>query len=190
MAQTNSSGNETSFKQLLQSMMPDGDEIMEGTVIQTAPLRIQMTNDEKHVINERVTIVPWHLTDYTTRVSIQQGDGALKSSTEGDGRHDHGSSGEHGHTEGNHIHEHGEHDEHVDGDGSHIHEGGEHTHDGGEHVHIYEGPHTHHLVSFELFKGIMTVHNALRKGDKLHILSLNNGKLYYVLDRVAGQEVT
>ncbi|MCD8364693.1 MAG: DUF2577 domain-containing protein [Clostridiales bacterium] len=31
----------------------------------------------------------------------------------------------------------------------------------------------------------MTVHNALKSGDTVHILSLYNGKQYYVLDRVA-----
>ncbi len=115
VAQTNSSGNETSLKQLFQSMIPGGPEIMEGTVIQTDPLKIQMTGDEKHIISERVSIIPWHLTDYKTRATIP--------------------------------------DQSIE-------------------------------------KAIITVHNVLRKGDKLHVLSLNNGKLYYVLDRVAGQEVT
>lgn len=145
MAETNSSGNETSLKQLFQSMIPEGDELMEGTVIQTGPLKIQMTNDPKLIINERITIVPWHLTDYTTRATYRKMDGTLDSQTFQDGAHG-------GHT---------------GGDGTHI----------------------NHLDTFNLYKGIIIVHNALRVGDKLHILALNNGKLYYVLDRVAGQEV-
>jgi len=28
------------------------------------------------------------------------------------------------------------------------------------------------------------VYNALKVGEKVHLLSLNNGKKYYVLDRV------
>lgn len=143
MAQTNSSGSETSFKQIFQNMMPAGNEIMEGTVIQTGPLRIQMTNDEKLIINERITIVPWHLTDYKTRATYCKMDGALDSWTKNDGSH-------------------------ADPVG---------------------GTHVHHGEDFNLYKGVIVVHNALRKGDKLHILSLNSGKLYYVLDRVAGQEV-
>ena len=71
MAQTNSSGNETSLKQLFQSMIPGGPELMEGKVIQINPLKIQMTNDEKLIINERITIVPWHLTDYKTRATAR-----------------------------------------------------------------------------------------------------------------------
>ena len=30
----------------------------------------------------------------------------------------------------------------------------------------------------------MTVYNGLKVGEKVHLLSLNNGKKYYVLDRV------
>ncbi len=145
MADTNSSGNETSIKQLFQSMIPEGDELMEGVVIQTDPLKIQMTNDEKLIVNERITIVPWHLTDYKTRATYRKMDGTLDSQTLQDGAHG----------------------GHMGGDGTHI----------------------NHLDTFNLYKGIIIVHNALRKGDKLHILSLNHGKLYYVLDRVAGQEV-
>lgn len=144
MPQTNGSGQETSVKQLFQQMIPDGDELMQGTVIQTGPLKIQMDNDPKLIINERITIVPWHLTDYKTRATYQKMDGTLDSYTKEDGQH-------------------------ADPIG---------------------GPHVHHLDDFNLYKGIIVVHNALRKGDKLHILALNHGKLYYVLDRVAGQEVT
>lgn len=140
MAQTNSSGNETSIKQLFQGMMPVGEELMEGTVIQTGPLKIQITGDDKLIINERITVVPWHLTDYKTRATYRKMDGELDSWTKPDNHHE--------------------------ADGC-----------------------KHYLEDYNLYKGIIVVHNALRVGDKLHILSLNNGKLYYVLDRVAGQEV-
>lgn len=140
MAQTNSSGSETSIKQLFQNMMPAGEELMEGTVIQTGPLKIQITGDDKLIINERITVVPWHLTDYKTRATYRKMDGSLDSYTKPDSHH--------------------EADRCI-----------------------------HYLEDYNLYKGIIIVHNALRVGDKLHILSLNNGKLYYVLDRVAGQEV-
>ena len=144
MAGTNSSGNETSIKQMFQSMIPQDMELMQGTVIQTGPLKIQLEGDDKLIINERITVVPWHLTDYTTRATYKKADGILDSRTKNDGSHD-------------------------DPIG---------------------GPHVHYGEDFNLSKGIIIVHNALRKGDKLHILSLNAGKLYYVLDRVAGQELT
>ena len=31
----------------------------------------------------------------------------------------------------------------------------------------------------------ITVHNALRTGEKVHVLSFNHGKQYFVLDRVS-----
>lgn len=34
------------------------------------------------------------------------------------------------------------------------------------------------------FNGVLIVHNALKMGEKVHILSFNHGKQYYVLDRV------
>ena len=33
----------------------------------------------------------------------------------------------------------------------------------------------------------LKVYNHLQKDDLVYLLSINNGKLYYVLDRVAGQ---
>ncbi len=146
MANTNSSGSETSLKQMFQSMIPTALELMQGTVIQTAPLRIQIDGDDKLIINERITVVPWHLTDYKTTATYIKDKGSLDSQTLNDGAHG----------------------GHQGGDGTHI----------------------NHLDTFNLKKGTLTVHNALRLGDKLHILSLNSGKFYYVLDRVAGQELT
>ncbi len=146
MAETNSSGNETSLKQLFQSLIPKGSEIMEGTVIQTGPLKIQMTGDKKHIITESITIVPWHLTDYSTKADLLKADGTLDSQTFQDGAHG-------GHTSG-------------------------------------DGTHVNNLNTFDLCRGTLIVHNALKKGEKVHVLSLNNGKRYYVLDRVAGQAVT
>ena len=131
MAKTNGSGNETSLKQILQSMSSDSSEFMQGTVIQESPLRIQMDNDEKLIINERITIVPWHLTDYTTKATYtKEPEGVLDSVTEV-----------------------------VDG-------------------------HSHKLKTYTLTRGTITVYNALKLGEKVHVLALNHGKKYYVLDRV------
>lgn len=38
------------------------------------------------------------------------------------------------------------------------------------------------LTDFD-FSGSMTVHNALKAGERVHLLSFNHGKQYYVLDR-------
>ena len=128
MAESNGSGSETSLKQIFQSLIPDGDELMQGTVISAAPLKIQMVNDEKLIINERITIVPWQLTDYNTEVTVNW-------STE--------------------------------------------NASGGSGYAAYAS-HNHGIVG----RKKITVHNALKVGDKVHVLSLNHGKLYYVLDRV------
>ncbi|MBQ3551694.1 MAG: DUF2577 domain-containing protein [Clostridia bacterium] len=130
MATMNTSGNETSLKQILQSMSVGGIEFLQGTVISVSPLKIQITNDEKLIINERITIVPWHLTDHTTQATYTVGGGALDSETN------------------------------------------------------VVASHSHKLVTYTLTRGTLTVHNALKVGEKIHVLSLNNGKKYYVLDRV------
>lgn len=87
MADTNSSGGQTSLKQLFQGMVPGGPELMQGKVISESPLKIQMDGDDKLIINERVAIVPWHLTDYTTKATYRKMDGTLDSETYNDGSH-------------------------------------------------------------------------------------------------------
>ena len=99
-------GNAMSLKGIFQGMIPADAEIMQGTVISTNPLRIQMTNNEKLIINQRITIIPRHLSNYTAACALSD------------------------------------------------------------------------------YSGKITIYNALRTGEKVYILSLNNGKLYYVLDRV------
>ena len=39
-------------------------------------------------------------------------------------------------------------------------------------------------VQIASYTGEMTVHNGLKVGEKVHLISFNNGKKYYVLDRV------
>ncbi len=121
---------ETSLKGLIQSMMFDSAELMQGTVISASPLKIQMVNDEKLIINSRITVVPWHLSDYTTTATYALDSGSIDSETN------------------------------------------------------VVNSHKHQLVTYTLTRGTITVYNALKVGDKVHVLSLNRGKLYYVLDRV------
>lgn len=72
-------------------------------------------------------------------------------------------------TSGSHTHDGGKHDEHVSGDGAHTHSG---------------GAHSHALSIFNIWGATMTVYNALKAGEKVHLLSFNYGKQYYVLDRI------
>lgn len=46
------------------------------------------------------------------------------------------------------------------------------------------GTHKHELETFKMTGGVLTVHNHLSKGDRVHVLSIQHGKKYYVLDRV------
>ena len=143
-----------SLKGIFQGMMPANAEIMQGNVISVSPLKIQMVNDEKLIINERITVVPRHLSDYTTEATFTVGKGTLTSVTT---------------TSGSHQHSGGTHGGHDGGNGSHEHVG---------------GTHSHPLSTYTLDHGTLTVWNALKVGEMVYVLSLNNGKLYYVLDRV------
>ena len=41
----------------------------------------------------------------------------------------------------------------------------------------------HALATFNIFNATLKVHNALKLGDTVYLLSFNEGKKYYVLDR-------
>lgn len=149
----------TSIKQLFQGMVGDSVEVLQGIVKSATPLKIQIVNDEKLVIGPNITYVSRHLTDYTATVDIVQGKGAVDSKTQSDGSHTHSYSGT--------------------------------TESGGvpAHTHPYSGEtqgkaHTHSLNSFNIFGATMTVYNALKVGEKVHVLAFNHGKQYYVLDRI------
>ena len=56
--------DQTSIKQMIQSMSPDGAGVVEGTVTNAAPLEITLTNDAKMILSANSLIVPEHLTDH------------------------------------------------------------------------------------------------------------------------------
>lgn len=125
----------TSIKELFQSMVPEAVELMQGTVIQDNPLKIQMDNDDKLIIGTNITVVPRSLTDYEVAADVRA-TGSLDSATSNALKP------------------------------------------------YSEEQHTHKLTSFAMVRGVITVHNHLAKGDKVHVLAIQNGKKYYVLDRV------
>ncbi len=115
-------GEQTSIKAIFQGMADGasgGFTILQGTVTKTSPLQIQITNDEKLILNQNNTYIPRHLTDYKTEVTVEW------------------------HTE-------------------------------------VAAAHTHPIWG----RKPILIHNALKKGDVVHILPLNHGKQYYVLDRI------
>lgn len=57
------------------------------------------------------------------------------------------------------------------------------THNDGSHADPVGGTHVHHLETFNLYKGTITVFNALKVGEIVYLLRYNDGKKYYILDR-------
>ena len=122
----------TSLRAMFQGSLAIDSEILQGTVISTSPLKIQMENDSKLVITGTSTIVPKHLTNYSVGCSIgYSGEGGVTISTKGAG----------------------------------------------------DPYHTHEVEPFTL-SGTAHFYNALKVGDKVHLIALQSGKKYYVLDRV------
>lgn len=121
-----------SVKKLIQGMVGGEVQLIQGTVIKVDPLRIA-TDDEKLILNENITIIPWHLTDYETKVSIKMDYGWKTKERSGGG----GAAA--------------------------------------------YASHDHDIV---IEKKKITIHNALKVGDQLHILSFAHGKQYFILDRV------
>lgn len=149
----------TSLKQLFQSMVPEAMTVVRGTVISASPLKIQVINDDKMILEQNIICLPRHLSTYQTTVDITLGKGSINSVTQaGQGTHPHGSSGEHG--------------GHAGGSGAHSHP-------------ETEGAHVHNVATFNIFGASMTVYNGLKVGDVVYILSFNHGKKYYILDREA-----
>ena len=163
----------TSIKELFQSMTPINMEIIQGIVTSVSPLEITAVNDNKLILNENTVIVPWYLTDYTTKCDIELRDGEIKSHTYKDGEHPHGTSGEHPHGAS------GTHGGHLGGEGVHSHPSSE-----GSHSHpSSEGAHINWLEDFNIYRATIRHYNALKVGEVVYILSFNHGKRYFVLDR-------
>ena len=135
--------DQTSLKQMIQSMSPDGAGVVEGTVTNAAPLEITLTNDAKMTLSANSLIVPEHLTDHEVEADIMMDGGVLYAPT-----------------------------------------GAEDDKGGHEHPGIEKGGrHAHELKGFQLTGGRMILHTGLKAGEIVYLLSYNNGKKYYVLDR-------
>lgn len=135
-------------------------EVLQGIVKSVNPLKIQIVNDEKLVIGPNITYVPRHLTDYKTTVDIVQGKGSVTGQTQADGHHTHYYKGV---------------TDNADFSSSHS-----HNYDGETHW----TEHSHYLDKLNIYGATMTVYNALKAGERVHVLSLNSGEWYYVLDRI------
>ena len=146
----------TSLKEVFQGIVPESMAVVKGEVISAVPLKIQVINDDKLILEKNIICLPAHLREYTTSCDIQLSKGTIDSQTLLDGAHPHGASGTHG--------------GHLSGDGSHAHPDS-------------EGAHVNHLQTFNIWNAVITVHNGLKVGEMVYILSFNQGKKYYNLDR-------
>ena len=156
----------TSLKQLIQGMTDSGIEVLQGIVKSASPLKIQMVNDEKLIIGPNITYIPRHLTDYKTEISgpnIQEyyytGSGtesSTGSSTESSTWSSTESSTESSKESST--------ESSTESNTAPV-----------------APPHVHALGRIQV-----TVHNALKAGEKVHVLSFNHGKQYFVLDRTEG----
>ena len=125
-----------------------------GTVVEVNPLKVQITN--QFVLPSSLLIVPEHLTDYKVAVTVDW-------DTSSNGSHTHTFKG----TTGNESGGSGE-----DSFASHSHGYSGTTTD--------RGDHTHEIVG----KKTMTIHNALKVGDKVALLRKQGGQSYFILDRI------
>lgn len=149
---------QTSILAMLKGAMPEAMTVVRGKVVLSAPLQIQVVNDEKLLLGENLLCVPQHLSDFTAKIDIRLDGGSVDSQTKKDGAHPHGSSGQHG--------------GHSGGDGAHAHPDS-------------EGAHVNHLDTFDIYGATIKIYNALKVGDTVYMLSYNHGKKYYILDREA-----
>lgn len=180
MANTPEEAN--SIKGLFQGLVPDPGGVVQGTVTSVSPLNIKIEGDDKLVLTETTLIVPRHLTNHTVMLDISGG--TINAPTDSK-THSHEVSGNTDNNSHSHL---------LSGSTGN---GGDPSHSHGlsgstgsdNHSHSVSGTsnsdtHSHALVSFAVAGATMTVYNALKVGDKVHLLSFNAGKQYYVLDKV------
>lgn len=127
-----------------------------GTVVSTSPLKVQITN--LFTIPSSALIVPQHLSDYTVSVSMNW-------DTTSVGNHSHEYSGNTNNTSGGTD---------MSAFESHSHSYSGTTQGAGSH---------NHFVSSDGSKTI-TIHNALKVGDKVALLRKQGGQSYFILDRI------
>ncbi len=150
---------ETSLKGLIQGMTGGEVTLVQGTVIQASPVKIQLTNDDMITLTEGTNLyIPEHLRDHTVEIDAITAD--MSGGTAEAGAHTHSVSGN---TENG-------------GDPEHYH--------GVNITAASNGAHSHSLTGLGLNKITGTLRCALQTGDAVHLLSLSAGKQYIALGKV------
>lgn len=189
-------GQETSVKQLLQKMMGEKTTIVQGIVTSENPLIISLVNDTLMNIPSSLLIVSEHLTSRRINVKVTMSNisgrtenggsgntGENSGTTKNDGGGTTGEGGA-GATEtttqtiagGQYWHSHS-----LE---AHTHSIPNHSHELNSHKHTIE-PHDHSFTfGMTSHDAVIEYDNSLKTGDYVHMLSIGDGKIYYVIDRV------
>lgn len=59
-----------SLKQMIQGMIPQEVELIQGMVLSVDPLEIRAVNDEKRILRKNSCVIPRHLQEHSETVSI------------------------------------------------------------------------------------------------------------------------
>lgn len=168
--------SKTSLKGMFQGLATKGaPDVVLGIVKQTNPLQVQVMNDEKLLLNEEILYIPEHLTDHEVEITLNDWNTEQTEVRFGPLTQNHShtvtASGNTdaaqitlGEYSGSHSHS-----VTVNGNSSQA------TVDFG----ILSQFHSHELVGTKK----ITIHNGLKVGDVLHLLSFATGKQYFALGR-------
>ena len=193
-----------SVKELIQQMAGEKTSVVQGVVSSVNPIRITLVNDSVMDIPSNLLIVPEYLTKRTKTVTIVSMTGSTEnggSGNTGDGGSGNTQSGGGGNTNSggggytgyggdgqtgvctiggaDHFHYLGSHNHSID---SHTHGIDSHTHGLNNHKHSL--PEHKHNISLTNTSVQIQIDDSLSVGEYVHLLSIGQGKIYYVLGRV------
>lgn len=190
------SGTETSIKQMFQKMAGEKTAIVQGVVTSENPLIISLVNDNLMNIPSSLLVVPEHLTNRRINVKVTMSNVSGKTDKGGSGNTGEntgttkaggsGTTGEGGNclTDTISLTMGGDTSTHNHAVPAHTHNIPDHSHELNAHKHTLE---THdHSFTFGITShdAVIEYDNSLKTGDYVHLLSIGDGKIYYVIDRV------
>lgn len=173
-----------SIKTLIQKINTNDFKLVQGIVISDSPMRIKLVNDNAMVVPEQLLIIPKHLSKYTQNIvitmsgiagftetsnSVDTDDSEILITSEDGG----------GATREITI-------DLVDGvTNTHSHGLDTHSHTVETHKHTVKG-HKHDIKNLSISKKTATIEvdNSLKVNDYVHLISINRGRYFYVLDKV------
>ena len=193
-----------SVKELFQKMAGEKTSVVQGIVTSANPIRISLVNDAVMDIPSGLLIVPEYLQKRRKTVTIvtmngttesggsgntgdggggnTQSGGSGSTNSGGGGSTGYGGSGQTGDCEidgATHFHYLGTHNHSLD---NHTHSINNHTHGLNTHKHTMPA-HTHEVKMTNKSVQI-EIDDSLQVGEYVHLLSIGQGKIYYVLGRV------